>query len=59
MNNILIITHSSETGLNQLQSTECANVIGFMKHNIKRVLNPTEGTERDIAETDRIIMIVP
>jgi NAD(P)H-dependent FMN reductase len=58
-NNILIITHSSETGINQLQSTECANVIGFTNHNIKRILNPEDVTKQDIEENDRIIMIVP
>ena len=59
MNNILIITHSSNGGINQLQASECANVIGFTRHNIRVVLDPTEITKREIEECDRIIMIVP
>ena len=57
--NILIITHSSNNGLNERQATECANIIGFTKHHIVRKLDPTEITKSDVKDADKIIMIVP
>ncbi len=57
--NVLIITHSSVNGLNERQATECANIIGFTNHNIKRILGPCDVTKQDIKDADKIIMIVP
>lgn len=58
-NKILIITHSSNNGLNSLQVSECANVIGFTNHSIKMNLDPTKIEREDIIEADKIIMVVP
>lgn len=54
---ILIVTHSTPTGLNQRQAMECANLIGFTKHDLTICLNPEE--VEDISIFDKIIMIVP
>lgn len=58
-NKILIVTHSSKTGLNQRQVMECANVIGFTNHDINIQLDPNEVTREIIENSDKIIMIVP
>ncbi len=58
-NKILIITHSSNNGLNQRQASECANVIGFTNHDITTILDPTTITEDIVKSHNRIIMIVP
>jgi NAD(P)H-dependent FMN reductase len=56
--NVLIITHSIQNGINERQSTECANVIGFDNKIVRRI-NPTEVTREDVLEADKIVMIVP
>lgn len=56
---ILIITHSLPMGINNKQSTECANVIGFTNHEIKFANDPTTVEREDILSADKIVMVVP
>lgn len=59
MRKVLIITHSSEGGLNFLQMMEVLNLLGGKGLEIQTYKDPMSVQNRDIENSDGIIMIVP
>lgn len=59
MKRVLIITHSSDSGLNFRQMKEIENLLGYSNYEITSCINPEKIVEWDVVNSDKIIMIVP
>jgi NAD(P)H-dependent FMN reductase len=59
MKRVLIITHSSEGGLNFLQMMEILNLLGGKGLAIQTYKDPMSVQNQDLIDSDAIIMIVP
>lgn len=57
--NALIITYSTDHGLNQKQAMECSNIINSYVTRKRVILDPLLVTEDDVLEADRIVMVIP
>ena len=57
--NLAIITHTTETGINHLQTMEVINLVRSEFDSIKKFTSPLDVTANDIESVEKIIMIVP
>lgn len=59
MKRILIITHTSDSGLNFRQMMEVVNLLGGKGFEISTIKEADTVEDSDVSRTDKIIMIVP